>query len=393
MSTKQKILAVDDEPRNLKILRLTLGDEWEVETAVSGEDALEKLKNFTPDVVLLDIMMPGIDGYEVCKRIRTTPNMEFTKVLLVTGKAMIEEKLKGYEVGANDYVTKPFSPEELLAKIRSFMRTTAQEKAMRDQNSTLEDQVAHKAQLLMDVNTRMTNAAKMSSLGRVTSGITQELDTPLAVISTMTTQIKDLVKEGTDAKTVEALTQSIDETTYKIAKIVDSVRAFAREGGNDPMVVYPFEKIVDDALVFCQQRFRQGDVELHIPKISADLFIECRPHEITQVILNLLNNGFDAVENLKERWVRLEFKDEGDNIVVSVTDSGQGIEPSVREKLFEDFFTTKDPSRGAGLGLGVSKKIMDKHHGVLRYDESSANTRFEFRMPKSQGSAKSKSVA
>ncbi|MBT4289499.1 MAG: response regulator [Deltaproteobacteria bacterium] len=122
MANKTKILVVDDDPMNLKFLKEILSDEYNIIAALSGEEALEIIFDFMPEILLLDIMMPGIDGYEVCKKIRANEKLANIKILLVSAKAMLNEKLMGYEVGADDYITKPFEHEELLAKIKIFIR-------------------------------------------------------------------------------------------------------------------------------------------------------------------------------------------------------------------------------------------------------------------------------
>lgn len=115
---QERILIVDDCQTNIDVLAELLEDRYNVASAISGEDCLEKLPNFSPDLVILDIMMPGVDGYEVCRRIKQGPTGSFTQVILVSGKASAQERLRGYEMGADDYLTKPFNHDEMLAKIR-----------------------------------------------------------------------------------------------------------------------------------------------------------------------------------------------------------------------------------------------------------------------------------
>jgi len=122
---KDRILIVDDCPINVRILHELLCDEYELESASSGEECLDKLRSFAPEMILLDIMMPGISGYDVCQRIKSGPLGNFTMVILVSGKASAAERLKGYEVGADDYVVKPFDHDELLAKVRIHFRLRA----------------------------------------------------------------------------------------------------------------------------------------------------------------------------------------------------------------------------------------------------------------------------
>lgn len=122
MQTHKKILAVDDNPTNLAIIEELLSDQYDLKLVSNGQEALESAHQFQPDLILLDIMMPGIDGYEVCRRIRMSPSLCYTKIIIVSAMAMTSERLKGYKAGADDYITKPFDEDELLAKVRVHLR-------------------------------------------------------------------------------------------------------------------------------------------------------------------------------------------------------------------------------------------------------------------------------
>ena len=121
MQRQSRILLVDDNPTNLAILEEMLGDEYRRGTATSGEEALEIAPDFQPDLILLDVMMPGINGYETCRRIRANPALRNVKIVMVSAKALVSERLEGYDAGADDYLTKPFDEKELLAKVRVYL--------------------------------------------------------------------------------------------------------------------------------------------------------------------------------------------------------------------------------------------------------------------------------
>ena len=121
MQPQSRILLVDDNPTNLAILEEMLGDEYRWEAATSGEEALEIAPDFQPDLILLDVMMPGINGYETCRRIRANPALRNVKIVMVSAKALVSERLEGYDAGADDYLTKPFDEKELLAKVRVYL--------------------------------------------------------------------------------------------------------------------------------------------------------------------------------------------------------------------------------------------------------------------------------
>ena len=135
--TRSRILAVDDDALNRTILEELLSEDHDLTLASSGEEALKKAAETNPDLVLLDIMMPGLDGYEVCRRLRADPVLRYCKIILVSAKAMVSERLKGYEVGADDYVTKPFDHDELLAKVKVFLRLRNLEEIDREKTDFL----------------------------------------------------------------------------------------------------------------------------------------------------------------------------------------------------------------------------------------------------------------
>ena len=122
MNRKYRILIVDDDKIIIRLLLEVLGDDYKVETAFSGAEALKKVPSFNPDIILLDIMMPGMNGYDVCRAIRKDPGHTFIKILLLSAKSSLEERLEGYNAGANDYLTKPYQTAELQAKIQTFLQ-------------------------------------------------------------------------------------------------------------------------------------------------------------------------------------------------------------------------------------------------------------------------------
>ena len=128
MQAKKRVLAVDDNELNLEIIKEILDDEYNLKTATTGEEALEVAVDFRPDIILLDIMLPGTDGYEVCRQIRANPALRHIRIIMVSAKAMTSERIEGYEAGANVYIAKPFDGDELLKKVRNELRLADLEK-------------------------------------------------------------------------------------------------------------------------------------------------------------------------------------------------------------------------------------------------------------------------
>ena len=128
MQAKKRVLAVDDNELNIEIIKEVLDDEYNLKIATTGEKALEVAVDFRPDIILLDIMLPGMDGYEVCQQIRANPALRDTRIIMVSAKAMTSERIEGYEAGANVYIAKPFNGNELMTKIRQQIRLADMEK-------------------------------------------------------------------------------------------------------------------------------------------------------------------------------------------------------------------------------------------------------------------------
>lgn len=238
-------------------------------------------------------------------------------------------------------------------------------------------------QTLAEQQKLLAHSAKMSALGEMAGGIAHEINSPLAIITVHANQVERLCTRGAltpDFITREA--QLIARTAKRIGDIIKGLRAFAREGSNDPFEPAAVNTIINDALVLCQTRFRNHDVDLQVPDVPDELTIRCRSVQITQVLLNLLANAYDAVVDLKDKWVRVEVEEEGDHLRIMVTDSGTGIAPQIQDKIMQPFFTTKEVGRGTGLGLSISKGIVEAHKGTLQFDDAHPNTRFVVTLPK-----------
>ena len=176
MTANGRILIVDDIPTNVDILRRILRKDYELDTAASGEECLAKLPAFRPQLVLLDIMMPGIDGYETCRRIKSSDLGEFIQVILVSGKGSPAERLQGYEAQADDYIVKPFNHEELLSKVRVLFRLGNTQRQL----ATAKEQLqvyANDLEQLVEQRTRQWAATKdmtVFTLARLTDSRTRK---------------------------------------------------------------------------------------------------------------------------------------------------------------------------------------------------------------------------
>jgi len=181
---------------------------------------------------------------------------------------------------------------------------------------------------------------------------------------------------------IKKISEKISSTTERISKIVKGLQSFARNGDKDPFDAVSLEELVQETFGICQEKFKINGVQLTFEKPSQRIMIECRSTQIIQVLLSLLNNAFDAIQVLSEKWVKVEINDLGQFIDILVTDSGKGIPAVALDKIFQPFFTTKEIGRGTGLGLSVSKGIVEDHKGGLSVNSDCPNTQFVIHLPK-----------
>ncbi len=245
----------------------------------------------------------------------------------------------------------------------------------------------HKEKLLLmeaeDQRIRGEQAEKMAVLGEMSSGIAHEINNPLAIIRGKTQLIeRDLSTGFGSPETLSRNVTVIRETVDRITKIIRGLQNFARDGRQDPFVLEPVSTIIEDTLNLCHTRFKNNGIAIHIDSYPSGLEVECRSIQISQVLLNLMNNAFDAVYNLPEKWVRISVTSSESRIRIRVTDSGAGIPIELHEKIVRPFFTTKPVGKGTGLGLSISYGIVRSHGGSLVVDSNSKNTSFLMELPK-----------
>lgn len=230
--------------------------------------------------------------------------------------------------------------------------------------------------------TKLLSSIKMAALGEMASGIAHEVNNPLTIIVGKAWQLKKQLEEGSINQSMFAQELgNIVETSNRIAKVIKGLQSFSRNADQDPMEQVLVLQTVEDTLELSKERFRNHGIELRLRIADENLMVSGRPAQIAQVLLNLLNNAFDAVSKLPEKWVELSVDSENSFVVIRVTDSGSGLPDGVAEKIMQPFFTTKEVGKGTGLGLSISKGIVEDHRGRLYYDSASTHTRFVVELP------------
>lgn len=249
----------------------------------------------------------------------------------------------------------------------------------RDQQKALE-------KIIKDRVKQLTEQAKFSALGEMTAGIVHEIKNPLSIIMHRSSHLRSqVIKDAADKEMLMRNLDQIEITTDRMVKIVNSLRKFSRDSTTNPLQVVAVATIIEDTLGYCSDRFYHANILLQVEPYPV-CNIECKSVQISQVILNLFNNSFDAIKGSANPWVKVDFIEKEKSFQIRVTDSGTGIPSQVRKRIMEPFFTTKTEG-GTGLGLSISREIVEAHHGIFFYDEASINTTFVVELPYHQSTA------
>ncbi len=359
--TAPKILIVDDQPVNVQLLRRKLEREgMRIISAYHGAEVPALVAREKPDLILLDVMMPDIDGIEVCQRLQENEETRAIPVIFITARASKEGKLEGLGVGAVDYITKPIDLDETLARVQTQLRFVAINRQ------------------LLDLTRRLEESRRTATIGAVTQGIAHNLNNLLGVVL----GYLELVKNAADKP--EQVRRNAASATDAVQRIVGIVRQLSFLAINSRL--HRSRCLLGDLLHGAIARFRHESglrplIEIENP--FGDLAIETHVELFEDAIGKILTNAWEAYgdQPLDNRriWLRAELLDDtptGRSLRITIADAGRGIDPEVRHQIFEPFISTKR-TVGVGMGLTVARHALRNLGGdVTVADRAGGGTAF-----------------
>lgn len=390
------VLVVDDTPTNLQVLFDLLSEQgYRVAIAKNGETALQRLQSYLPDLILLDVMMPGIDGFETCRRLKAEPLSRDIPIIFMTALSDAVDKVKGLNLGAVDYITKPIQHEEVLARIRVHLQ-------LHQLNRSLEQRIVERDQTLEELKqaqVQLVQSEKMSSLGQLMAGIAHEINNPVNFIHGNLVHVDEytqnliemlqlyqqeypqsnpVIQEKAEDLELDFIYDDLPEVmdsiklgSDRIRQLVLSLRNFSRLDEAECKAVDLHEGI-NSTLVILQHRLkaRPEMPEINICRDFGALpLVECYPSQLNQVFMNLVANAIDALEEAQTDNPTITIRTETIDsqwVQVTIADNGPGIPEADKTHLFDPFFTTKPVGKGTGLGLSITHQIItEKHQGKI----------------------------
>ncbi|MGB3210761.1 MAG: hybrid sensor histidine kinase/response regulator [Desulforhopalus sp.] len=329
-----KVLIVDDEQQNVKIIKEMLGfhPQYECRDASSGEEALTILNTYFPEIVLLDVMMPGIDGYEVCERIRSQNHHKFSKIIMISGMSLIDDRLKGYGAGADDYLTKPFVEDELLAKLQVYSKLSRME----------------------EVDTLKTTALNI---------LNHETRTPLNGIILGSELLREMDCLSDKAK---KYVEMVRESGLRIQELVEKISRyyFIKDGIeknlSENSMCLVIDNIINSLGGFC--RNVGVKIDCHCDK---DIKLVADWGLLTEALSYVIDNAYK--NSPQSAVVTIVCERKGPSVCIQVGDQGAGVDPSLTERVFDGLFLPDllHNRQGTGLSLAIAKEIIDEHGGRI----------------------------
>jgi len=400
------LIAEDDFVSRLLVKKAVTKIGHEVIVAENGKQAWEAFLAHEPDMVISDWMMPEMDGLELCKKIRNAGKKSYSYIILLTAKDKTTDLVDVFDAGADDYIIKPFKPDELRSRIKSGERIAILE----SQHHELQENLAIKnikldeaLQNLKATQAQAMQSEKMASIGQLAAGVAHEINNPIGFVGSNLEALSDYLKDyntllghyqamadalgkaGADkmASTVKSHLEEIHkfekdieiaylkedipdllkdciEGTSRVGKIVADLKNFAHPG-NDKQMLMDINKGLESTLNVVANELKYKAI---VTKEFGEIpLVEAWPQKLNQVFMNILVNSTQAI--LEKGEIRIHTFVEGGDVKIAISDTGSGIPPDNLSKIFDPFFTTKAVGTGTGLGMNIAYNIVKEHKGHI----------------------------
>lgn len=395
----KRILVADDDKQALKLFQRIFQDQdYELAFADNGADALEKSREFAPDLMVLDIVMPGMNGYDVCHSIKSNPQTSGTMVLMLSGQNRLEDRLKGYQAKADDYLIKPYESRELVAKVSILLRLKKAQDQVKALNRNLE-------RLVMDKTRALVRKERQAIIGLMVQGIVHNLKGPLTLAQWATEEAFESTQTlmsqfNQDAGESHALAKLIESDIFKAAKQIDKtfqlVGTLLIKGRQEANKFV--QKLDLNDLIQKECDILEADMALKHEVVKQQHFDPDLPgisgiySDFSQVIYNLISNALDAMKHSEKKQLVIRTVNAPEDIVITISDTGAGIEPEHMDRIFDPFFTTKpkegqsgasEEPTGTGLGLYTCQQLMGEYGAKLSAESKPGiGTTMTIRIPK-----------
>jgi signal transduction histidine kinase len=371
MNNKAKILIVDDDVDSVELLTKRLGVEgYHTSEAYDGEQALRQVEEYHPDVVILDIRMPKMDGYEVCRRLKGVEDTRHIPIIMLTVKRKVPDKVKGLDVGADDYIPKPFDYRELSRRV--------------DYWSTVKREVDERVSQIRRLEQELIKSERLAAIGQTVASLGHYMKNIIFGLKGGF-YLVNTSSQDSEADSLKTGWEMLEKNMGRISDLVLDLLEYSRDREPEYESYSP-NKIVNEVCDLIKEKAKEHDVEIAKELDPSIGEVPLDPSGLHRCLLNLVSNAVDAClfdSSEGKRWVvqvKTILEHDG-TLRFDVSDNGCGMDEEVKKKLFTTFFSTKE-GRGTGLGLLIAQKIVQDHEGTIAVEsELGKGSTFTIRLP------------
>lgn len=420
-----KILIAEDDYISRLLVKKAVGKiGHDIIEAENGMLAWQMFLSEQPDMVISDWMMPEMDGITLCRNIRSSEKKTYSYIMLLTAKDKMTDLVEVFEAGADDYIVKPFKPDELRSRIKTGERIILLERNHHQLQTELVLQNKKLDAALKELKAtqgHMLQSEKMASIGQLAAGVAHEINNPIGFVGSNLDALKDYMQDVVELitryqhllslltqpsgqagpghhikneingiiqfeeqieidylkKDIPELLKDCKDGTQRVGKIVSDLKSFAHPG-NDKQMLVDINKGLESTLNVVHNELKY---KASIIREFGDIpMVEGFPQKLNQVFMNILINAAQAIEDKGE--IRIVTKEENNHVIISISDTGCGIKKEHLSKIFDPFFTTKEIGKGTGLGMNIAYNIVKEHKGEINVkSEAGKGTTFIVSLP------------
>ncbi|HNV60333.1 MAG TPA: hybrid sensor histidine kinase/response regulator [Rhodoferax sp.] len=382
---KPVLLVVDDQPSNIQVLHQIFKTDHEVFMATSGEQALTFCATQLPDLILLDVIMPGLNGHQVCVKLKSDPRTQDIPVIFVTGHSNPEDESEGLRLGAVDFISKPVNAATVRARVKVQLMLRQSLRQVQELNESLEDRVvlrtAELRQAMLELRQSQDNLADSearATLSTLIASVSHELGTPLGnsrmVASTLAEQTKVMmhalktgqIKRSSLDHYVEQVSDGVallESNLGRSVELLGDFRQVAADQASEQRRTFKLDVVVKEILHTLSPSLKRLPHRIEV-NIAPGITMDSQPGALGRVLINLVNNAYlHAFEGCTDGVLTISAKSEAQSVTLVVADNGIGMAPELLGKVFDPFFSTKIGKGGTGLGMAIVQNLVTKALG------------------------------
>jgi signal transduction histidine kinase len=368
-----KMLIIDDEPDMNDYLAQIFQNEYKITKAINATQGIEKALKETPDIILLDLMLPDINGIEACKKIRQEASLADAKIIVLTARREERFRIDAIAAGANDFIGKPFSDIEIITRINGIKKSIIKRKKLQETLRKLQEALKD----LKGAQSKLVQNEKLKTLGELSAGILHEMSNHLNYPRLYAYQLQNDLESNPKLKNKA---DAIYEGVVRVEEVMTGIRQFTSGAKTHPSLL-DLNKIINQAEHIIAQRAEHIKIENKIKKEHKILGVA---PEILNLFLNLFINSIDALNEAGKDTpvITISAFKKNTKLYISFKDNGCGIPPKNLNKIFQAFYTTKPSEKGMGLGLSIVEATIKRHKGEIKANSKQGEfTEFIFDLP------------